>query len=102
MNDMQSSRARISLLQAQEMLPNDAPMNVVRAKIQTALDNIGDDWNDALDEIMDRLTAAEVELRKMIAAVDLNSISGQCEDDRLRGKLQGVQLAYDYARGMKH
>lgn len=99
MNDMQSSRARISLLQAQEMLPNDPPMNVVRAKIQTALDNIGDDWNDALDELMDRLMNAEVELRKMIAE---HPGTPQWDAERLSGKLQGVQLAYDYARGMKH
>jgi|GEM_PF-5217997 len=56
-------------------------------------------WNDALDELMDRLMNAEVELRKMIAE---HPGTPQWDTERLSGKLQGVQLAYDYARGMKH
>lgn len=53
-------------------------------------------WNDALDAMLNRLADAEQYLRQMIA-----DVSTQAEDDRLRGKLQGVTLAYDYARGMK-
>ena len=56
-------------------------------------------WNDALDELMDRLMNAEFELRKMVAE---HPGTPQWDAERLSGKLQGVQLAYDYARGMKH
>ena len=54
-------------------------------------------WNDALDAIMDRLASADKELRQMV----VDNVLNEREDERLRGKLQGVTLAYDYARGMR-
>lgn len=59
---------------------------------------LNDGWNDALDAIADRLLNAESQLRQMIAD---DVVINQSEDGRLRGKLQGVMLAHDYARGMK-
>lgn len=56
-------------------------------------------WNEALDDISNRLANAESELRHVIAAK--GDTSDKADVYRLTGKLQGVRLALDYARGMR-
>ncbi|WPH57852.1 hypothetical protein [Mycobacterium phage WXIN] len=68
-----------------------------RNELGTALEAEGwNGWNDALDAIADRLRGASAELSQLITGA-----LSEAEATRLRGKLQGVSLALDYARGMK-